>query len=76
MTTIVIVYAFTNFASINYVDAENTEQDRMQVERQKSMDQKLDFLVQNVGKSNDDIKRNRERLEEEIKRDRDRRENQ
>ena len=68
------VYVFTNFATLTYVDAENSEQNDFYEERQKSMDQKLDFLVQNVGKSNDDIKRNRERLEEEIKRDRDRRE--
>lgn len=68
------VYLFTNFASINYVDAENSEQNELYEERQKSMDAKLDFLVENVGETKTRIEENRKRLEEEIKRDRDRRE--
>lgn len=74
LAVIVTVFAFTNFSTFKYVDAENQEQDKLWEERQKTIDQKLDFLVQNVGKSNEDIRENRKRLEEEIKRDRDRRE--
>jgi len=68
------VWVFSNFASIQYVDAENEEQGKLWEERQKSIDSKLDFLVENVGNSNKQIETNRKRLEEEIRRDRDRRE--
>lgn len=76
MAVAVTVYFFTHFATVNYVDAENEEQGKNCDVRQQSIDQKLDFLVENVGNSNAEIKDNRRRLEEEIKRDRDRRENQ
>jgi len=68
------VWLFSNFASIDYVDAENEEQSKLWQERQMSIDSKLDFLVENVGNSNKQIEINRRRLEEEIRRDRDRRE--
>jgi len=68
------VYVFTNFATLKYVDAENVEQNDLYEERQKSIDQKLDFLVQNVGETKTRIEENRKRLEEEIRRDRNRRE--
>lgn len=74
-----MIYIFTNFPTFRYVDAENLKQDnlwferqKIQDERQKQIDIKLDFLVQNIGKNNEQIRKNRDLLEDEIKRDRDR----
>lgn len=67
------VYVFSNFARIKYVDAENNKQDQFleermkrEEEKQKNINMKLDFLVQNIGRNSEEIKENRRRLEEKI----------
>jgi hypothetical protein len=72
LTTSVIMtaYVFTNFATIDYVKAEDAQVRKEHRNDMELQNVKLDFIVQNIGKTDQQIIQNRDALEREIERNR------